>query len=53
MFRYIIFGIFVTAILFLLLFLYACLRISSECSREEERRDAYKNTRRNIEKSKN
>lgn len=40
-------------VLGLFLFLFACLKISSRCSREEERRDAYTYTRRNIKRKKN
>lgn len=39
--------------LFMLVFLYSCLKVSSECSREEERRDFYKVIRTNIEREEN
>lgn len=39
--------------LFMLIFLYSCLKVSSECSREEERRDFYKVIRTNIEREEN
>ena len=37
----------------MLVFLYSCLKVSSECSREEERRDFYKVIRTNIEREEN
>ena len=39
--------------LFMLVFLYSRLKVSSECSREEERRDFYKVIRTNIEREEN
>lgn len=45
MLRWIIFIIFVVMVSVLSLFLFCALKISSRCSREEERRDAYKNIR--------
>ena len=39
--------------LFMLVFLNSCLKVSSECSREEERRDFYKVIRTNIEREEN
>ena len=39
--------------LFMLVFVYSCLKVSSECSREEERRDFYKVIRTNIEREEN
>ena len=39
--------------LFMLIFLYSCLKVSSECSREEDRRDFYKVIRTNIEREEN
>ena len=39
--------------LFMLVFLYSCLKVSSECSREEERRDFYKVIRTDIEREEN
>lgn len=39
--------------LFMMIFLYSCLKVSSECSREEERRDFYKVIRTNIEREEN
>ena len=38
--------------LFMLVFLYSCLKVSSECSREEERRDFYKVIRTDIKREK-
>ena len=46
-------GIIIIIFLFMLVFLYSCLKVSSECSREEERRDFYKVIRTNIEREEN
>ena len=40
--KWLIFSVFFVLVLGLSLFLFCALKISSRCSREEERRDAYK-----------
>jgi uncharacterized protein YpmS len=48
--KWLIFIIFIVVVIGLLLFLYAGLKISSKCSREEEGRNAYTNTRNDFKK---
>ena len=40
--KWIIFAVFLVLVLGLSLFLFCALKVSSRCSREEERRDVYK-----------
>lgn len=51
MIKWIIFILFLSVVLFLLIFLFACMKISSECSGEEERRNAYNCIRNDSTKS--
>jgi len=44
--------IFIISFLILLVFFYSCLKVSSKCSREEERRDFYKVIGRDIQRKK-
>ena len=48
--KWLIFIIFMVIVIGLLLFLYAGLKLSSKCSREEEGRNAYTNTRNDFKK---
>lgn len=48
--KWLIFIIFIVLVCGLSLFLFCAIKIASKCTREEERRNAYINTRNDIKK---